>query len=90
MLGNAPVGAFGLLGLSAIGLATLKDSVFVGTPPHPGFCGITGREFEIAQFPRHEQRPSPGIVLVLREHVPDQHRELAFEPGPLRQWPPVI
>ena len=77
MLGDAPVGAFGLLGLRTVGLAAFRDPVLVGAAPRPGLCGLTGREFEIAQFPSHEQRPSPGVVLAFREHVPDQHRELA-------------
>ena len=54
VFGDAPVGAFGLLGLGAIDLAALRDPVVIGAAPFPGFCDVTGREFEIAQFPGQE------------------------------------
>ena len=34
-------------------------------------------EFEVAQLPLKERRPRPGVVLVFRQHVPDQNGEFA-------------
>src|SRR4030095_2334774 len=37
---------------------------------------MPGFQLEVAQLPLQERRSRPGVVLVLREHVPDQNGQL--------------
>lgn len=77
MLREAPAGVLGLFRLGAIRFAAVGQVVVIGAAALSALRGAAGSEFETAQLSGHEHGPSPSVVFPLRQHVPDQDRELA-------------
>jgi hypothetical protein len=76
---EAPIGAPGLFHLLTLGAPPFWKGVVVGAAFLPITGRLPGRELKAAQLARHQRRPSPGVVLALREHVPRQNGELSSD-----------